>query len=141
MGWNYLMMWLFLCPNMVCPFSTQPVRYDRIAPLDQCCTNCHRLVDRPNTTICMDGLYHHLQYVHFVPLYLGLFSRCSLSVVSVNCLGIRVFGELEFWFSSIKVITLIGLIIFGIIIGQLVSSKNDTRLSYSSVRSWRQSTW
>jgi amino acid permease len=43
--------------------------------------------------------------------------RTSLTVVSVNCLGIRVFGELEFWFSSIKVITLIGLIIFGIIVG------------------------
>ena len=31
-------------------------------------------------------------------------------------LGVRVFGELEFWFSSIKVITLIGLILMGIII-------------------------
>jgi len=29
-----------------------------------------------------------------------------------------VFGELEFWFSSIKVITLTGLIIFGIVVGQ-----------------------
>ncbi|THG95064.1 hypothetical protein EW026_g6520 [Hermanssonia centrifuga] len=34
----------------------------------------------------------------------------------VNLLGVRVFGELEFWFSSIKVITLIGLILMGIII-------------------------
>lgn len=31
-------------------------------------------------------------------------------------LGVRVFGELEFWFSSIKVITLIGLLLMGIII-------------------------
>ena len=74
----------------------------------------------------MDGRYHRLQYADFVSLYLGLFSRRSLPVVSVNCLGVRVFGELEFWFSSIKVITLIGLIIFGIIIGQLISPKNDT---------------
>ncbi|KAG7092416.1 hypothetical protein E1B28_008772 [Marasmius oreades] len=34
----------------------------------------------------------------------------------VNLLGVRVFGELEFWFSSIKVISLIGLILMGIII-------------------------
>ncbi|QRV86277.1 amino acid permease [Ceratobasidium sp. AG-Ba] len=34
----------------------------------------------------------------------------------VNLLGVRVFGELEFWLSSIKVIALIGLILMGIII-------------------------
>ena len=34
----------------------------------------------------------------------------------MNLLGVRVFGELEFWFSSIKVITLIGLLLMGIII-------------------------
>jgi amino acid transporter len=34
----------------------------------------------------------------------------------VNLLGVRVFGELEFWFSSIKVIALIGLLLMGIII-------------------------
>ncbi|KAI0670483.1 dicarbixylic amino acid permease [Trametes maxima] len=37
-------------------------------------------------------------------------------VFFVNLLGVRVFGELEFWFSSIKVITLIGLLLMGIII-------------------------
>ncbi|KAI0781042.1 dicarbixylic amino acid permease [Trametes elegans] len=37
-------------------------------------------------------------------------------VFCVNMLGIRVFGELEFWFSSIKVVTLIGLLLMGIII-------------------------
>ncbi|EIN07423.1 dicarboxylic amino acid permease [Punctularia strigosozonata HHB-11173 SS5] len=34
----------------------------------------------------------------------------------VNLLGVRVFGELEFWFSSLKVIALIGLLLMGIII-------------------------
>jgi yeast amino acid transporter len=34
----------------------------------------------------------------------------------VNLLGVRVFGELEFWFSSLKVITLIGLLFMSIII-------------------------
>jgi len=37
-------------------------------------------------------------------------------IFAVNLLGVRVFGELEFWFSSIKVITLIGLLLLGIII-------------------------
>lgn len=75
----------------------------------------------------MDGRYHRLQYVEFVLSYLDLFSQCALIVVSINCLGIRVFGELEFWFASIKVITLIGLIIFGIVVGQLVSFMSDTQ--------------
>lgn len=39
-----------------------------------------------------------------------------LFIFVVNLLGVRVFGELEFWFSSIKVITLVGLILMGIII-------------------------
>jgi yeast amino acid transporter len=39
-----------------------------------------------------------------------------LTVFSINLLGVRVFGELEFWFSSIKVITLIGLLLMGFII-------------------------
>ncbi len=76
----------------------------------------------------MDGRHHRIQYVNFALLYPRLFSRRPLTVVSINCLGIRVFGELEFWFASIKVTTLIGLIIFGITVGQLVLFKTDTFL-------------
>ncbi|KAG9048725.1 hypothetical protein FS837_012161 [Tulasnella sp. UAMH 9824] len=36
-------------------------------------------------------------------------------VFLINLLGIRFFGELEFWMSSIKVLALIGLILFGLI--------------------------
>lgn len=43
----------------------------------------------------------------------------------VNFLGVRVFGELEFWFSSIKVIALIGLLLFGIIIDLGGNPKRD----------------
>ncbi|KAI0361984.1 dicarbixylic amino acid permease [Trametes cingulata] len=46
-------------------------------------------------------------------------------VFFVNLLGIRVFGELEFWFSSIKVITLIGLLLMGIIIDLGGNPKHD----------------
>ena len=43
----------------------------------------------------------------------------------VNLLGVRVFGELEFWFSSIKVVALIGLLLFGIIIDLGGNPKRD----------------
>ncbi|KAL0065393.1 amino acid transporter [Marasmius tenuissimus] len=43
----------------------------------------------------------------------------------VNLLGVRVFGELEFWFSSIKVIALIGLLLMGIIIDLGGNPKHD----------------
>ncbi|KAH9966878.1 amino acid permease/ SLC12A domain-containing protein [Russula dissimulans] len=39
-----------------------------------------------------------------------------LLTASINLLGVRVFGELEFWFSSIKVMTLIALLLMGLII-------------------------
>ncbi|KAK7693614.1 hypothetical protein QCA50_003183 [Cerrena zonata] len=43
----------------------------------------------------------------------------------VNLLGVRVFGELEFWFSSIKVVTLVGLLIMGIVIDLGGNPKHD----------------
>ncbi|KAF8344211.1 dicarboxylic amino acid permease [Cantharellus anzutake] len=46
-------------------------------------------------------------------------------VFLVNMLGVRVFGELEFWLSSIKVITLTGLILFGIIVDLGGNPKHD----------------
>lgn len=51
----------------------------------------------------------------------------------VNLLGVRVFGELEFWFSSIKVIALIGLLLMGIIIDLGGNPKHD-RIGF---RYWR----
>lgn len=37
-------------------------------------------------------------------------------VIAINCLGIKWFGEVEFWLSLIKIITLTGLILLGLII-------------------------
>ncbi|KAI9300192.1 amino acid permease [Cunninghamella echinulata] len=37
-------------------------------------------------------------------------------VVAINFMGARAYGEAEFWFASIKILTIIGLIILGIII-------------------------
>ncbi|KAG6820604.1 hypothetical protein H0H93_014520 [Arthromyces matolae] len=48
-----------------------------------------------------------------------------LFIFSINLLGVRVFGELEFWFSSIKVIVLIGLLLLGIIIDLGGNPKHD----------------
>jgi len=40
----------------------------------------------------------------------------GIVVITINFLGTRAFGECEFWFASIKVITIIGLIILGLVI-------------------------
>lgn len=37
-------------------------------------------------------------------------------VVAINFCGAKVYGEAEFWFASIKILTILGLIILGIII-------------------------
>jgi amino acid transporter len=46
-------------------------------------------------------------------LWIGIF---LIVVYAINYAGTRVYGEMEFWFCSIKVITIVGLIILGIII-------------------------
>lgn len=51
----------------------------------------------------------------------------------INLMGVRFFGEFEFWFSSIKVLTLIALILMGIIIDLGGNPKHD-RLGF---RYWR----
>ncbi|WWC88831.1 uncharacterized protein L201_003745 [Kwoniella dendrophila CBS 6074] len=43
-------------------------------------------------------------------------SLCLIVVVVINFFGAGVYGECEFWFASIKVLTIVGLIILGIII-------------------------
>ncbi|KAF9532935.1 dicarboxylic amino acid permease [Crepidotus variabilis] len=54
-------------------------------------------------------------------------------IFTINLLGVRVFGELEFWFSSIKIICLIGLLLMGIIIDLGGNPKHD-RLGF---RYWK----
>ncbi|WVQ73166.1 hypothetical protein IAR50_002730 [Cryptococcus sp. DSM 104548] len=43
-------------------------------------------------------------------------SICLIVVIVINLFGVAAYGEAEFWFSSIKVLTIVGLIILGIII-------------------------
>lgn len=41
---------------------------------------------------------------------------CFVSIIAINFLGARAYGEAEFWFSSIKIVTIVGLIILGIVL-------------------------
>jgi amino acid transporter len=40
----------------------------------------------------------------------------SVLIWAINFWGARAYGEAEFWFSAIKVITIVGLIILGIVL-------------------------
>jgi len=51
-------------------------------------------------------------------------------VIAINCLGIKWFGEVEFWLSLIKIITLTGLILLGLII-DLGGVPNQPRLGFT----------
>lgn len=41
---------------------------------------------------------------------------CFVLILAINFLGARAYGEAEFWFSSIKVVTIVGLILLGVIL-------------------------
>lgn len=54
-------------------------------------------------------------------------------MVLINLLGVRVFGEVEFWLSLVKVLTLTGLILLGIIL-DLGGGPNKDRIGF---RHWK----
>ncbi|KAJ7156024.1 dicarbixylic amino acid permease [Mycena crocata] len=56
------------------------------------------------------------------PVWMVIF---ILFIFLINLLGVRVFGEMEFWFSSLKVISLVGLLLMGIIIDLGGNPKHD----------------
>ncbi|KAK2461772.1 hypothetical protein APHAL10511_006235 [Amanita phalloides] len=60
-------------------------------------------------------------------------SVCFVVVVVINMLGSGAYGEAEFWFASIKVITVTGLIILGIVI-DLGGAPNHDRIGF---RYWK----
>lgn len=52
-----------------------------------------------------------------VPINIGVWITVSgIVIVALNCLPVRFYGETEFWFASLKVMTIIGLIILTIIL-------------------------
>ncbi|KZV99056.1 amino acid permease [Exidia glandulosa HHB12029] len=60
-------------------------------------------------------------------------SICLVVVIIINLLGAGAYGEAEFWFASIKVITITGLIILGIVI-DLGGGPDHDRLGF---RYWK----
>ena len=52
-------------------------------------------------------------------------STLTFLVTGVNFAGVRFLGEVEFWFSSVKIIALIGLILFGIFVDAGVNPKHQ----------------
>jgi len=50
----------------------------------------------------------------------------AFSVTGVNFAGIRFLGEVEFWLSSVKIIALIVLILFGILVDAGVNPRLQT---------------
>lgn len=64
-------------------------------------------------------------------LWVGLL---LIVVLAINFAGTRVFGECEFWFASIKVITIVGLILVGIVISAGGGPTHET----IGFRYWRE---
>ena len=58
----------------------------------------------------MSELLNYLPSPHCQPSVRFLLYRTRAHKFTAYCSGIRVFGELEFWLSSIKVLTLIGVL-------------------------------
>ena len=55
---------------------------------------------------------------------------CVLFLMFLNLLSAKLFGELEFWFAIIKVVTIIALIVIGIVMIVLrLKHRSDTRHS------------
>jgi yeast amino acid transporter len=51
-------------------------------------------------------------------------------IVAINYLGIRFFGEIEFWLSSIKVLTLCGLILLSLTLALGGGPDHDRKVLY-----------
>ncbi|OJJ46426.1 hypothetical protein ASPZODRAFT_142245 [Penicilliopsis zonata CBS 506.65] len=91
MGWLYWYNYIIVLPAELSAAAVLITYWTPAGQADSTCT----------TGICNNALWVALMLV---------------VVWAVNMAGTRVFGEMEFWFCSIKVLTIVGLIITGIII-------------------------
>jgi amino acid transporter, AAT family len=68
-----------------------------------------------------------------VPLWLLSFI-CAVVIVGINLFQVKYYGELEFWFASIKIFALVAFIILGffILIGIFPSTIHDPLTNYTS---------
>jgi len=60
------------------------------------------------------GIYFHY-WMPDVPQWMPALGALGL-FYALNLLAVAVFGELEFWFASIKVVTIVGLIVVGLVV-------------------------
>ncbi|KAL1856420.1 hypothetical protein VTK73DRAFT_8286 [Phialemonium thermophilum] len=67
----------------------------------------------------------HLSIAIWIAVFWAVFT-------AVNCLPVRWFGEIEMWFSSIKVVTIVGFILFAICVNAGVGDEG-----YIGFRYWR----
>jgi amino acid transporter len=91
MGWLYWYNYIVVLPAELSASAVLVSYWTPAGKADSTCT----------TGICNNSLW--------IAMFL-------IVVIAINFGGTRVFGEIEFWFCSIKVLTIIGLIITGIII-------------------------
>ncbi|KAL8276934.1 hypothetical protein RQP46_010662 [Phenoliferia psychrophenolica] len=104
LGYNYLFKYLIGTPNNLTAASLGNV------PLPSF---------RGNEPVADVGLLAQVVQFWIEPSRFPIAAWISIFIVvivAINCCGVRVFGEVEFWMSLFKIITLTGLIIFGIVI-------------------------
>ncbi|WHY76507.1 amino acid permease [Neobacillus sp. WH10] len=68
-----------------------------------------------------------------IPLWLLSF-LCAIVIVGINLFQVKFYGELEFWFASIKIIALVAFIILGclLLFGVIPSSIEDPLSNYTA---------
>lgn len=78
------------------------------------------------------------QYIKFwfpaVPQWIPALA-CVLILFLINMAAVKAFGEIEFWFALIKIITIIALIVIGLIMVFMGFHSHDTQASFSNL--WR----
>ncbi|GAA6009966.1 uncharacterized protein JCM10292_005484 [Rhodotorula paludigena] len=94
------------------------------------CYLCKYLVVTPNNIVAGSLIVQYWTDAVPVAAWITIF---IVIIVLLNLLGIKVFGELEFWASFLKLVTLTGLIICGLVI-DLGGAPNGERLGF---RYWR----
>lgn len=79
------------------------------------------------------GVY--MQYWFDIPQWIPAIA-CLVILLGLNLLTVKLFGELEFWFAIIKVITIIALIVVGIIMIIIGFKTNTGTVSVSNIWSY-----
>lgn len=58
---------------------------------------------------------------------------CVLVLFAINMATVKAFGEMEFWFAIIKVVTIVALIVIGFVLVLIGFESNDTRATFSNL--------